>query len=325
MRVLLSSVGRRGYLVKYFKQALGAGDEVWGVDSSPYAPGFVYCDRRYILPEVSNPAYCDKLLSLCKENHIDIVIPLIDPELNVLTRRQEDFAKSNIMVVVSPPAAIEMTFNKYLTWQWAQKNNIAMPLTVLTVEEALDDIRAGRMKWPLVIKPRKGSASSNILYCYDEIQLRGAFDGCPEPMIQQFVEGPEYGYDLFADNQFRPVSVFCKKKLTMRAGETDKAISTNGPALIDFGKKLLDAMQLFGPADVDVILSSTGPQLLEINPRFGGGYPCAHLAGADFCKKLVDIRLGKTPVCDIGAGSEGICMLKQDEIIRPDWNNLPKA
>jgi carbamoyl-phosphate synthase large subunit len=325
MRVLLSSVGRRGYLVKYFKEALGPDGQVWGVDSSPYAPGFVYCDNRCILPEVANPGYCDKLMALCKKNHIDIVIPLIDPELDVLARRREDFIRNNIMAVVSPLATIEMTFDKYHTWQWAEQHGIAMPRTVLTIEEALDHIRAGKMHWPLVVKPRKGSASSSISYCNDEVQLRGAFDGCPEPLIQQFVDGPEYGYDLFSDEKFRPVSVYCKKKLAMRAGETDKAISTNNPTLIEFGKKLLGAMQLFGPADVDVILSPDGPQLLEINPRFGGGYPCAHLAGANFCKKLLDIRAGKSVAADMDSCPEGVYMLKQDEIIRPDWKDLPGA
>jgi carbamoyl-phosphate synthase large subunit len=276
------------------------------------------------LPEVSNPDYCDKLLTLCKENHIDIIIPLIDPELDVLARRRDDFVRSDIMVTVSPLATIEMTFDKYRTWQWASQNGIAMPQTVLTIEEALGHIKAGKMRWPLVVKPRKGSASFDISYCNDEIQLRGSFDGCPEPLIQQFVEGTEYGYDLFSDEQFRPISVYCKKKLAMRAGETDKAISTNNPALIEFGKKILQAMQLFGPADVDVILSPDGPRLLEINPRFGGGYPCAHLAGANFCKKLLDMRAGKSITADIGACPEGVCMLKQDEIIRrPDWKDLP--
>jgi carbamoyl-phosphate synthase large subunit len=324
MRVLLSSVGRRGYLVKYFKQALGPDGQVWGVDSSQYAPGFAYCDARHILPGVSDPAYGDRLLTLCKENQIDIVVPLIDPELNVLAARRDDFARSNIMVVVSPPMTVGMTFDKYQTWQFAQKHHIAMPLTVLSVEEALGEIEVGTLQWPLVVKPRKGSASSSIAYCNDEIQLRGAFDGCPEPMIQQFVNGPEYGYDLFADDKYRPVSVFCKKKLAMRAGETDKAVSTNDKTIIAFGEKLLYAMQLFGPADVDVILSATGPQLLEINPRFGGGYPCAHLAGANFCRKLIDIRQGKPVTSDIGSCPEGVCMLKQDEIIRPDWNNQTK-
>ncbi len=324
MRVLLSSVGRRGYLVKYFKEALGAGGEVWGVDSSVYAPGFVYCDRRIILPEVSHSSYVTQLLTICVENKIDIVVPLIDPELEVLAREKDAFVDKGVMIVISPAATVEMAFDKYKTWEFAIQHEIPTPRTVLTADEAMNNIRNGRMSWPLVVKPRRGSASLDIAYCYDEIQLCGAMDGCPDPMIQQFVEGPEYGYDLFGDDQFRPISVFCKKKLAMRAGETDKAVSTNTPELIEFGAKLLGAMKLFGPADVDMILSAEGPQLLEINPRFGGGYPCSHLAGANFCRKLIDLRNGKPITPDIGSCPEGICMLKQDEIIRPDWNGLKK-
>ncbi len=322
MRILLSSVGRRGYLVKYFKDALGQGGEVWGADSSVYAPGFAYCDQHIILPEVSNPAYGIQLLTHCVENKIDIVIPLIDPELEVLARKKQLFVDKGIMVVISPAATVEMAFDKYKTWEFAVQHGIPTPRTVLAVDVAMDNIRNGRMHWPLVVKPRKGSASLDITWCRDEIQLCGAVDSCPDPMIQQFVDGPEYGFDLFGDDQFRPISVYCKKKLTMRAGETDKAVSANAPALIEFGTKLLGALELFGPADVDVILSQTGPQLLEINPRFGGGYPCSHLAGADFCRKLIDLRNGKSLTPDIGSCPEGVCMLKQDEIIRPDWNGL---
>ncbi len=322
MKVLISTVGRRGYLVKYFKQALAPGDQVWGADSSPYAPGFAYCDRRFLLPEVINPAYPDKLLTLCCENNIDIVVPLIDPELEVLAPRRELFAGHNIMLLVSPPGTIQTCFDKHLTFQFARKHGLNTPLSVLSVAEALGCLESGSLAWPLIVKPRKGSASLDIYSCHDEIQLRGAFDACPEPMIQQYIDGPEFGYDLFADDKFRPVSVFCKKKLAMRAGETDKAVSTSDPVLIEFGLKLLKAIELFGPADVDMVLSPDGPKLLEINPRFGGGYPCSHLAGADFCKKIIDIRNGQTPAPDIGDCPDGVCMLKQDEIIRPDWPEL---
>jgi carbamoyl-phosphate synthase large subunit len=139
-------------------------------------------------------------------------------------------------------------------------------------------------------------------------------------MIQEILIGPEYGYDLFGDADFKPISVYCKEKLAMRAGETDKAISTADPKLIEFGRSLLESMKLLGPADVDVILTDDGPKLLEINPRFGGGYPCAHLAGADFCKKIIAMRKGESLNPDIGNGPDGVCMLKQDEIIRPDWD-----
>jgi len=322
MRILLSSVGRRGYLVRYFKEAIGSDGQVWGVDSSPYAPGFAYCDKREILPGVNDLTYCEKLLSLCKNNHIDIVIPLIDPELEVLAAKRDVFHQNGIMVVVSPMQTIAMAFDKYRTWEFAQQHGIAMPRSVLTVQEALDDIQEGRLRWPLVVKPRKGSASFDITYCSDEVQLCGAYDGCADPMIQQYAEGPEYGFDLFGDQHCRPVSVYCKKKLAMRAGETDKAVTTSNSVMIEFGSRLLAAMNLYGPADADVILTSGGPQLLEINPRFGGGYPCSHLAGADFCSKLIAMREGKSLKSDIGVCPEGVYMLKQDEIIRPDWNGM---
>ena len=105
----------------------------------------------------------------------------------------------------------------------------------------------------------------------------------------------------------------------MRAGETDKAVSTADPILIDLGHKLLKSMKLLGPADVDVVMTEEGPKLLEINPRFGGGYPCSHMAGADFCRKVVAMRNGDPLTPDIGTCPDGVFMLKQDEIIRPDW------
>jgi carbamoyl-phosphate synthase large subunit len=141
-------------------------------------------------------------------------------------------------------------------------------------------------------------------------------------MIQQYIDSDEYGYDTFCDFDFRPISVFCKKKLLMRSGETDKAISTNDPQLVDFGLKVAQNLQIFGPADLDVIMDKDGPKLLEINPRFGGGYPCSHLAGADFPAKLIAIRKGQKLTPDIGSYLSGIVMLKQDEIISPTNKNL---
>ncbi len=108
----------------------------------------------------------------------------------------------------------------------------------------------------------------------------------------------------------------------MRSGETDKAISTNDPQLVDFGLKIAQNLQIFGPADLDVIMDKDGPKLLEINPRFGGGYPCSHLAGADFPAKLIAIQKGQKLTPDIGSCPAGIVMLKQDEIISPTNKNL---
>ena len=322
MRILLTSVGRRGYLVKFFKEALTNNDQIWGADNSKYSPAFHYCDNALLLPPVTDADYVDKLIKYCKKNNIDMVIPLIDPELEVLAAQRQKFYDENIMVVISPLKTVKIAFDKYLTYKFGKENNINVPETVLSVEEALELIQSGRLNWPVVVKHRKGSASMNITYCENKKQLINAFETCPFPMIQEYIEGDEYGYDLFGDFEFKPVSVFCKKKLKMRAGETDKAISTDDKELIEFGQKILESLQLFGPMDVDVLISPQGPKLLEMNPRFGGGYPCSHLAGANFPKKLIALRNGRKLKSDIGSCPAGVVMLKQDEIISYNCDNF---
>lgn len=308
--------------MKYFKEALGKDGQVWGADSSPFAAGFAYCDRCVQITKVRNSEYADSLMRVCTENRIDLIVPLIDPELEVLCKYRDRFTEKGITVLVSPPETVELSYDKYLTVQFARRHGLACPVTVLSVEEALANLDEGTLQWPLAVKPRKGSASADIFCCSNEAQLRSAFAFCTDPIIQQWIKGDEFGYDLFGGPDFAPVSVYCKKKLSMRAGETDKAVSTDNPVLIDFGARLLKSLPLFGPADVDVIVDKDGPKLLEINPRFGGGYPCSHLAGADFCRKVIALHKGGKLTPDIGACKSGITMLKQDEIISPNWTSL---
>ena len=151
--------------------------------------------------------------------------------------------------------------------------------------------------------------------CRTAEELHAAFRSADLDMIQQFLEADEYGYDLLCDFECRPVSVFCKKKLAMRSGETDKAVSTGRAELIEFGRRVAEVLDLRGPLDADVFLTDDGPQLLELNPRFGGGYPCSHGAGADFPGKLVRMVRGETVEPDIGTCPEGVHMFKQYDIV----------
>jgi carbamoyl-phosphate synthase large subunit len=323
MRILLSSVGRRGYLVKYFKQALGDAGEVWGADSSPYTPAFKYCDNVMLTPKVVETAdYADKLLAHCIKSKIDMVVPLIDTTLEVLAPQRDKFRSKGVMVVVSPAKTIEIAFDKYQTFINAKQAGIATPETVTTIEDALKFITDGKLSWPVMVKPRKGSASMFVNCCRNEGELKLAFHNCPDLLIQEFASGDEYGYDIFCDGDFKPVSVFCKRKIAMRAGETDKAVSVNDKELIDLGVKIAQAFPMLGPVDMDVKVGNNGPVLLEINPRFGGGYPCSHLCGADFPAKLIAMCKGQKLSPDIGNYPAGVYMLKQDEIISPTAGEL---
>jgi len=316
MRILLSSIGRRGYLAQFFREAVRPGDEVWGGDCSPYASAFHDCDNSVLLPEVTAPGYVDELLGLCRRCGIDMLIPLIDLELEVLAHTRDRFFSAGIMAVVSPPRTIEIGYDKYLTYQFGKENGIPVPKTVISLAEAQQMLKSGELAWPVAVKPRKGSASMNISFCNRLQELEAAFHSCPLPMIQECLTGEEYGYDMFGDRQYRPISVFYKRKLAMRAGETDKAVSECDPELLALGRKIAESLEIFGPLDADIMEGQDGPKLLELNPRFGGGYPCAHLCGADFPRKLIALYHGETLTPDLDrAYPSGVYMFKQDDII----------
>lgn len=328
MRILLTSIGRRSYLADYFRDALDGEGEVWGGDCSRYAPAFMSCDRALLLPRVDEPGYADHLLALCRRERIDILVPLIDPELIALAPFRDQFFDADIMLLLSPPRTIGLASDKLLTYEFGSANNLPVPNAVATIEEARERIHDGRLSWPVVVKPRFGSASAHISYCHDMDQLRRAYESCPQPFVQEHIDGTEYGFDLFGDQLHQPVSVFCKQKLAMRAGETDKAISTDDPALLAIGRRLAEAFAFFGPIDADVIVGDQGPNLLEINPRFGGGYPCSHAGGADFPRRILRMQAGEALTPDTKPGPAGICMFKQDAVIirsRADVQSIQTA
>ena len=78
------------------------------------------------------------------------------------------------------------------------------------------------------------------------------------------------------------MSLSCWKKLISRNGETELAVSLWRQDLIDFIQTLAAKLPIVGPCDVDVIDRDGELFLIELNMRFGGGYPVSQLAGAAF-------------------------------------------
>ena len=146
-------------MVNYFKEAVGPSGKVFGADNSSCSPAFAYCDGNAILPQVHKDHYSQALLDICEKNNIDIVIPLIDPELEVLTVCRQQFQDAGVLLLVSPPDTIAMASDKYLTHQFAIENGLQAPQTFIDLALALGQLASGALNWPVMVKPRKGSAS----------------------------------------------------------------------------------------------------------------------------------------------------------------------
>ena len=179
----------------------------------------------------------------------------------------------------------------------------------------MEKIKEGDLKLPLLLKPRKGSAGIGIKKVYNVKELQNEFDNKKDVIIQEFIKGDEYGADVFNNSKLIPVAIFVKKKIKMRAGETDKAISVYDEKMIEFIRDVAKKLGFYGPADIDLFKRNNEYSITDINPRFGGGYPLSHALGADFPSKIISlINKGKLQAKYSGY-PENVLMMKQYEIV----------
>ncbi len=316
MNILIASCGTRNKIVQYFKQALRGRGKVVATDCSPNAPALYEADVHYIVPRITEENYLDTLYDICRKEKIKGVLSLIDPELSLLALHEKDFEKLGTTVIGSSYELCERTLNKWEMYRWLKDHGYYCARSYMDIEEFVRDVKAGLLTYPVFVKPAKGSASISISKAYDEETVRLLVSHGEGMMIQEFLDGQEIGADCYIDLQSRkPVSVFTKKKIVMRAGETDKAISFKDEKLLALIERFIGEAGFLGQIDIDIFQIGEVYYISEINPRFGGGYPHAYECGVDHMELIVNNLEGRENRVITGQYEEGLIMMKYNEIM----------
>ncbi|MEX2483763.1 MAG: ATP-grasp domain-containing protein [Brumimicrobium sp.] len=289
MNILFTNAGRRTYLIEYALELMEADYDLnIFVSDTSFDTAAMHVDKRVnkvITPRVSESEeqYYEALIEVCKENKIEVIIPLMDFELPVLAANKKAFEALGIKVWVSNEKTILNCLNKKENYTFCVDHGIAIPKSFFTLDEA---------RPPYIKKHILGSGSIGL-----EIVKSGVattFEAGVD-MIQAFVEGKEYGMDILNDYQGNYIHSCFREKLEMRAGETDKARSFESMELEKLAKKISATFKHVGNMDIDFIKTASGDiYLIDFNPRFGGGYPFTHLSGANYLKFMIDASAGKT-------------------------------
>ena len=333
MNVLLTCAGRRNYMVEFFRAALNGRGQVCAADCSKDAPALHEADRAFVVPQVTHPEYIDHMLKLCRAHAVRLLVPLNDLELPGLARHRERFRAEGTLAVVSSPEVIDTCYDKWATGRFLESCGIACPRTYLTVREARTALDRREIALPLVIKPRWGSASIGILHveraddvapAYHLIKQQLASTILAEAssrdldravLIQQCLLGQEYGLDIVNDLDGRYVTTFARCKLAMRAGETDCAVTVESHEFDRVGATIGQQLGHTGDLDCDVFLAEDRLYALELNPRFGGGYPFSHAAGADLPAALIAWASGAAPDPRWLRLRPGVAAAKSDRLV----------
>lgn len=305
MNILLTSVGRRSYLVKYFKKALGHSGEIHVSNSSSLTPAFMCADQSVITPLIYDNAYVPFLMEYCKNNKIDVIISLFDIDLPILSKNKNDFLNIGVKVIVSDEEVVEICNDKYLTYSFLKNNGFNTPRTFLNIDDVIDNIINNKLQFPLIIKPRWGMGSIGVLQADNLEELKVFYKKTLREIndsylkyesgnhinesivIQEKLMGQEYGLDIINNLNREYQNTIVKVKHAMRSGETDCAEVVESDYLKKIGEKLSQKLKHISNADVDVFLVDGKAFVLEINARFGGGYPFTHAAGVNLPEAII--------------------------------------
>ncbi|MBW4619073.1 MAG: ATP-grasp domain-containing protein [Cyanosarcina radialis HA8281-LM2] len=321
MNILLSCIGRRGYIAEYLKADLDPGDLLIGTGNSEWTSGFKHCDLAVVLPDIYSPDYIPALIEICQQKQVDALLSFSDLDIDVLSRHLPQLREAGVLPIVTSSTVNEICFDKHSTYNFLKQHEFNTPETFISFEEAVKALETGRVSFPLFVKPRRGSGSNNLFKARNLKELDVFFHYAAEMLIQETISGQEHGFDICNDLKGNVLSVVPRRKLAMRSGETDRAETSDNPNLIEFGVRLgekLGALGHVGPLDVDFFVDRDRIFVLELNPRFGGGYPLSHLAGADFSRLILKMAKGQNIEPQIGKYRPRVVMMKEYRILGGD-------
>jgi carbamoyl-phosphate synthase large subunit len=312
---LILAAGTRNKVVQYFVKTFSRVGKVIATDANTLGPAIYDADKYYIVPPITEPGYIDIILDICKKEQISGVLSLIDPELSLLAANEEKFQAVGTTIIGSSYELCEMALDKMQMYKWLKKHGYNCARSWMDKEEFYRAVDAGEVSYPIFVKPYRGSASISISKVYDKETVDLLFAHEDDLMIQEFLDGQEIGADVYIDLiSGEVVSIFTKKKIKMRAGETDKAVSFKDPELFALIEKFVNEAGYRGQIDIDIFEINGTYYISEVNPRFGGGYPHAFESGCDHMKLILNNLQGIVNEKNIGAYEEGIYMMKYNEV-----------
>jgi carbamoyl-phosphate synthase large subunit len=295
MTVLITGVGSTPALsvIKGFRQQGTFQVRIIGSDTHPrnLIAGSSFCDGFYTVPPADDSQYIPLLLEICLREQVHVLIPIIDPELLVLSEAKERFAKIGVTVVVSDPKTIRICNDKYATAQFFRQHGIPSPDTWLC-----NDIPEGEdLPYPLFVKPRDGMSSRNAFRIDSPKELQQAQTRIPNLVVQSCLIGEEYTTDILADLNGETIAVVPRLRLETRAGIIYKGRTCHDERLISWGHRISNALNIKGPANIQCIVSGSDISYFEVNPRFSAGLPLTIAAGVNSPWWLLRLLAGERP------------------------------
>lgn len=325
LTILISSIGRRGQLVECFRRAgreLDLRLTVLGSDVAPeLSPASHLVDRCFQVPRCSDAQFVPKTIAICKRQNVNLVVPTIDYELPMYATHVKDFERESVKVLISSPSTVDIAFDKWRTHEWFVAHGFPT-VKQQSVEKVLND--SSQWTFPVIVKPRRGSASIGVRIVND-VETLQSLKGQDELVVESIAQGVEHTTNVFVDSLGRCLCAVPHQRLETRGGEVSKGMTVKNLTLMELAKSVTEALPgARGPLNLQGFVdSNNNVQFTEINARFGGGFPLAAAAGANFCRWALEDLFGLPSTARFSDWKENLLMLRFDDAVFVEKRNRP--
>lgn len=290
-----------------------------GTGNEKFTPGFMSCDRAYVLPAILENGYLEAVHDVCRKEAITAAVCLSDLDISVLAQGREMLARLGVACFF-PDYRIAMRFlDKIQTAEYLEECGFQTPATFRDLDKAIDSIG-----FPIVVKPSHGSASIGFGLFHDEHSAKRHWDSLDAPMAQAYLSGRLINVEACSSPDGQLLAISAWERHSSVAGETLLSETIDHPSALELVEALLKRCPIPGPVDVDIVDVGGELYILEVNTRFGGGYPTSHLAGADFPGVMVAHLQGQ-PSGVSRRYRRGIYMMKELDPVAYDLAKVHKA
>jgi carbamoyl-phosphate synthase large subunit len=306
INILVTAASRRVGLIQSFSQALkrlSLRGSVITTDMSTLSPGLYFGSKHYIVPLTTDSQYIPIIKSICFRERIHLLVPTIDDELPLFGRHAEEFLATGIRVAVSSEHTSVVCNDKYATFEFLSSKGIPFARTWLPAQ-----LNFSKLSYPLFLKPRIGRGSVGAFPINNERELKFFMEYVPNCIVQEFLNGKEYTVDLLADFSGRVINAVPRERMVIRSGVTDRGQTLHHPGMIALAIQTANALDIRGPANIQMKLLNEKATIFEINPRFSGGIPLTIAAGADFPAWLIEMSCGRRVRSCVGKFTDGLIM-----------------
>ena len=321
INILLTSVGRRVELVKAFRRAFsktGLQGTILATDIDPLAPALREVDVPIIVPRNKDPEFVPAIARICTEHEVTAVFPLIDPDIPVLADNREEIESAGTKVAVVGSKAALTCGDKWYANEFFRDIGIACPRSW----RPGDNIG---QEFPMFIKPRGGSAAEHTYKINNVAELEFFTNYVRNPIVQEFLPGPEITSDIICDLEGRVISIVSRQRIAVRGGEVIKGFTMHDDRIYDACESIAKSLPAIGPITAQCMMKDGIPHFIEVNARLGGGIPLAIAAGVDVPAILLRSISGEVlRQMEPGAYTHGLHLTRFDQSFFADGPSIVK-